>query len=98
MNWSTPNATITVAAAAEAETYLVEVRGPTMTTHRVTVSPVYLLELGTGGHPVERVLREAFGFLLEREPNTSILSRFDLREIEGYFPEFRREIARRLGA
>jgi hypothetical protein len=45
----------------------------------------------------ERVLEESFRFLLEREPNTSILERFELPVIARYFPEYEREIRRRLG-
>ena len=41
-------------------------------------------------------MRCAFEFLLEREPKEFILSRFDLPVIGRYFPEFEREIKRRL--
>jgi hypothetical protein len=34
--------------------------------------------------------------LLEREPKESILTRFDLSVIGRYFPEYEREIKRRL--
>ena len=37
----------------------------------------------------------SFEFLLEREPATSILREFGIREIERYFPEYREEITRR---
>lgn len=87
---------ITVTSADEPNTYLVEVRSRATTKHRVTVAPSYLSELGLAGVTAERVLQESFGFLLECEPNTAILARFDLREIERYFPEFRVAIGRRL--
>ncbi len=45
----------------------------------------------------ERVVRETFAFLLEREPRSSILARFDLTVVERYFPEYPAEIRRRLG-
>jgi hypothetical protein len=45
---------------------------------------------------VERLVRETFAFLLEREPLGSILSSFDLKVVERYFPEYRAEIRRRL--
>jgi len=48
--------------------------------------------------PPMRLIEESFRFLLEREPNTSILSTFDLPVIGRYFPEYEREIARRLSA
>lgn len=37
---------------------------------------------------VERLVRETFAFLLEREPRTSILREFDLNEVSRYFPEY----------
>ena len=48
-----------------------------------------------GGDP-ERLVRETFEFLLEREPRQSILSTFDLRVVRRYFPEYDDAIARRL--
>jgi len=45
---------------------------------------------------VEELVRESFVFLLEREPAESIMSRFDLPVIARYFPEYPREISRRL--
>jgi len=42
------------------------------------------------------VLIQAFQFLLEREPNTSILKDFDVSVINRYFPEFEAEMAKRL--
>ena len=51
-----------------------------------------------GGEVVpEQLLTESFRFLLEREPKESILRRFDLPAIERYFPEYPREIRKRLG-
>ncbi len=41
-------------------------------------------------------MRSSFGFLLEREPKESILGTFDLRVIGRYFPDYEREIARRM--
>ena len=51
---------------------------------------------GPGPADIERLVRETVGFLLEREPRTSILARFDLPVVERYFPEFPAEIRRRL--
>lgn len=94
MNDPTSGPTLSGCATAEPDTYSVEVRARTTTRHRVTVSPDYLRELGVSEFPAVKVLREAFAFLLEREPNTSVLRSFDLRDIERYFPEFRQVIAR----
>ena len=45
---------------------------------------------------LERIVRESFRFLLEREPATSILSQFSLSDISRYFPEYPSELERRL--
>ena len=45
----------------------------------------------------ERLVEESFVFLLEREPKESILSSFALPLISRYFPEYPREIPKRLG-
>jgi len=44
----------------------------------------------------ERVVEEAFSFLLEREPASSILSKFDCAVIRRYFPEVDRELPKRV--
>ena len=76
--------------------FRVEVRqGQRETAHQVTV-PERLggtLELGDD---LERVVRESFRFLLEREPATSILRQFSLGDISRYFPEYPSELERRL--
>jgi hypothetical protein len=75
--------------------FLVHVRDRgSETMHRVTV-PERLGELELGGD-LERVVRESFSFLLEREPASAILSEFSLAEISRYFPEYETELARRL--
>ena len=42
----------------------------------------------------EELVQRSFEFLLEREPNTSILRRFDLPVIGKYFPEYERQMHR----
>jgi len=76
--------------------WLVEVKGTVRTHHRVRVTTAETEQLAQG-RPVEDLLRESFHFLLEREPNTSILPSFALLQIESYFPEYREEIRARLG-
>jgi hypothetical protein len=44
------------------------------------------------GSTPERLLEASFEFLLQREPATSILSRFALSVIERYFPDYPRVI------
>jgi hypothetical protein len=65
------------------------------TTHRVTVPEPLVAELGVQDD-VARLVRESFGFLLERESASSILSRFSLTDISRYFPEYHEELAGRL--
>jgi len=66
------------------------------TTHDVTVSPNDYTRLTNGKIEPEELVRWSFEFLLEREPKESILARFDLSVISRYFPEYEREIRRRL--
>jgi hypothetical protein len=68
--------------------------GAQRTTHEVTVPENLGEEVSTDDF--ERVVRESFRFLLEREPASSILSRFSLSDITRYFPEYPSELARRL--
>ena len=44
----------------------------------------------------ETLVKESFEFLLEREPQTSILAEFPLTTISQYFPEYLDELRRRL--
>lgn len=78
-------------------TFEVTVEADTTTVHRVTVDPEVHERLTNGSVPPAELVRESFEFLLEREPNTSILSSFELPVIGRYFPEYEREIRGRLG-
>ena len=60
--------------------------------HQVTMSRQMCDRLAAGKHTPERCLEAAFRFLLDREPNESILRRFDVTVISRYFPEFEREL------
>ncbi len=66
------------------------------TRHRVTVSEDDLRRFGGEKVLPADLVEESFRFLLEREPKESILGRFALNVIARYFPEYPREIARRL--
>ncbi len=70
--------------------------GKSQSTHEVTLDPKYLARLAAETAPPEVLIRKSFEFLLEREPKESILSRFDLTVISRYFPEYEREIKKRL--
>ena len=52
----------------------------------------YWQDLTGGKISKEELIKKSFEFLLEREPKESILSRFNLRIINQYFPEFEEEI------
>ena len=49
-----------------------------------------------GTHTPEHCIEAAFQFLLDREPQESILRHFDITVISRYFPEFERELPRYL--
>lgn len=70
--------------------------GESETSHRVTVPESLLEELGLAEENHERVVRESFEFLLEREPASSIMAEFSLDVISSYFPEYEEELPRRL--
>jgi hypothetical protein len=69
---------------------------PGATTHLVTVAADEFGRLAEGHVPVERLVEASFAFLLERESRESILRTYDLQVIGRYFPEYEREIRRRL--
>ncbi len=72
--------------------FKVTVESNTKTTHEVTVSPSYYKKLTGEKVSPETLIKKSFEFLLEREPNTSILRTFDLTVINQYFPEYERII------
>jgi hypothetical protein len=92
-------ADIDVKATDQGDTYECQVtvsdaRGETR--HRVTLLKTYYERLaGTQVSP-ETLVTASFRFLLEREPKESILRSFDLSVIGRYFPEYEREISKRL--
>jgi hypothetical protein len=73
------------------------IEGGSETSHRVTLKPEDYERLARGKVEPAELVRRSFEFLLENEPKESILSRFDLSVIGRYFPQFEREIKRRLG-
>jgi hypothetical protein len=62
--------------------------------HAVTVALADVVRFAAGSEAaqIERLIRDTFGFLLEREPRESILRQFDLSVVERYFPEYPRII------
>ena len=66
------------------------------TEHRVGI-PLQTYEALSSGATPEELVRASFVFLLEREPQSAILSRFDLDVISQYFPEYPDEVGRYFG-
>jgi len=66
------------------------------TSHHVTVPESLIEKLDLPADDLERIVRESFEFLLEREPASSIMSEFSLDVISSYFPEYEQELPRRL--
>ena len=91
----TPDTDVSVVPEGE-ESFRVEVRsGGVTTSHTVDVPRGLAEELGWGEAGEADLVRESFAFLLEREPASSILRRFNLDVIGRYFPEYPSEIRRR---
>ena len=78
------------------ETFRVTVQGDVTTQHEVSLSSAYCEKLASGRVSPEVLIERSFEFLLERESNRSILSRFDLPVIGRYFPEYERTIRQKL--
>ena len=64
--------------------------------HKVHISNDLYNSLTDGKVSHEFLIKASFEFLLERESNNSILSEFDLEVISQYFPEYEKEIKKRL--
>ena len=62
----------------------------------VAVSEAELARLDPGSADPCDLVRRSFEFLLAREPKESILSSFGLSTIARYYPEYEREIRRRV--
>lgn len=75
--------------------WAVTIQADVTTEHRVRVTKADLERFAEGGD-AQKLVEESFRFLLEREPNTSILSSFNLPLIGSYFPEYEQEIRARL--
>ena len=80
------------------QTYRVTVNQRRSTVHTVTVPPAQFQRLTGGQVPVEALVEASFRFLLEREPNTAILSAFEIDEIGHYFPEYEAAMQAAFGA
>ena len=68
--------------------FKVTVTDRVVSIHEVKLSDEYAEFLTLGRKTKKELIEFSFRFLLEREPNTSILRSFHLKEITNYFPEF----------
>jgi len=89
--------TIQVEKTDEGKFRVVVQEGRGRTSHVVSLQDDYCRKLTGGKVGAEELVRKSFEFLLEREPKESILRQFDLPVIGRYFPEYEREIKKRLG-
>jgi len=89
-------ATIEVERLSASEFRVRVIEGRSESSHAVTLRPDDHRRLAGGKTEPEELVRRSFEFLLQREPKESILARFDLPVIARYFPEYEREIKRRL--
>ena len=70
--------------------------GDSESSHRVTLNAEHYNRLTRGKIEPQELVKRSFQFLLERETKEAILGKFDLQAIARYFPEYEREIKRRL--
>ena len=70
------------------------VSGSLATRHEVTVTDIAHYRLTSGPVTREGLLDFSFKFLLDQEPNTSILRKFDITVISQYFQEYRSKFLR----
>ncbi len=74
------------------DTFEVTVLSVKKTSHLVTISDETHQKLTDSRTSKETLLDYSFKFLLEREPNTAIMSSFELTVISEYFPEYEDEV------
>lgn len=58
------------------------------TVHEVELTDEYWKRLTEARASQEDLVHESFVFLLEKEPKESILSAFNLKKIQEYFPDY----------
>ena len=73
---------------------VVTVTDSVTTTHTVTITNQSRTDLTANNVTKTQLLEFSFNFLLDREPNTSILSSFDINVISRYFSDYRDEVRR----
>ena len=76
------------------DVFVVTVTDSVTTTYTVTVTDQSLTDLTDNNVTKTQLLEFSFNFLLDREPNTSILSSFDINVISRYFSDYKDEVRR----
>ena len=66
--------------------------GGSRTRHVVTLDNEYYEKLTHGKITEKELIKRSFEFLLKRESKESILSKFNLKVINRYFPEYESKI------
>ena len=74
------------------DVFKVTILGNTTTQHEVTITDDVHQDLTSGRASKEELLDFSFRFLLDREPNTSILSSFEIMVIDRYFTDYTCEV------
>jgi len=70
------------------EEFQVTINAKNSTSHNVTLTDDTHQNMTDGKVNKKELIEFSFKFLLEREPNTSILPSFEISVISTYFPEY----------
>ena len=73
------------------DTFSVTLTENSTTTHTVTITDQIHSKLTDGKISKGTLLEKSFEFLLQREPNTSILAKFKLEVISQYFSDYAKQ-------
>ena len=76
------------------DVFAVTVAETSTTTHTVTITDQSLNDLTDNNVTKTQLVKFSFNFLLDREPNTSVLSSFDINVISKYFYDYKDEVRR----
>ena len=77
----------------EKDQFCVEVIDKETTFHKIIISDKIHQNLTGGQVSKTQLLEKSFEFLLEREPNTSILTNFEIQLISNYFSDYENYIS-----
>ena len=72
--------------------FTVKVSNNTASNHNITLDDDDFFKYSSRNISREKFIESSFKFLLDREPNTSILENFNFKVINNYFPEYEKKI------